>query len=165
MPAVANSIEWRWASERLMALDGALVAMVMIVCTLAARARSRTAGRSAANCSSSRCACVSMRAVASGHARLRLRRGEFLQPRQMPALEGQKAFHLRPCGGIFDRWQVALKVGNRPALMFDQARQKKIERQEIDGREVGGIRRQIRQRDAVADEETSQAGHRLDRKS
>src|SRR6266849_6562115 len=69
MPTVAKSGEWRAAKSTQAALEGAVVAMATIWATPAAVARSRTAGKSAANWSSSRCAWVSNRVMVQGKTR------------------------------------------------------------------------------------------------
>src|SRR4051794_23223545 len=65
MPTVARSTGYCRASATHCRLDAAVVPTAMTRSTPAARARSRTAGRSAAKRSSSRWAWVSIRATAS----------------------------------------------------------------------------------------------------
>src|SRR5262249_29129324 len=144
MPTVASSCGWETASVMQTTLEGADVATAIIVSTPAARARSRTAGRSAANCSASRGACVSMRGAMSSHARERgrWRGGQRFQLWQVPAFERQQLFNLGMRGRIFQRGQVTLQDGDRLTLAVEQTRQDIIEGQKVDRRETGRKGRQ-----------------------
>src|SRR5262249_42901817 len=137
---------WRAASSTQAVLSAAVVAMVTTWATPAAAARSRTAGRSARNCSSSRCACVSIRVAAMSVYRGRGRSGvQCLQG------GGVLLFHfaepLQDGAGfrVGNRSDLAVQLRQRPLLVLGQDRQQVVERDKVqireghrEGTEIGG---------------------------
>src|SRR6185437_5131837 len=161
MPTVAKISGREAAIDTQTALEGAVVATAIMVPTPAARARARTAGRSAANCSASRCAWVSMREATLRQTCLRLRRDQCFELEQMLPFHRQQFLDFGPYSRIFQRGQIALQVSNRLALMLDKHRHHIVEGEKIDGREVGGVRGQVRQPNALAEHVLPQTDHRL----
>src|SRR5262245_46706706 len=107
MPTVARSCGWLATRDTQAALDGPVVAMVMMRLTPAATARAITAGKSPWNCSSSRWAWVSMSSSATSmRSGLGVGRGHLLQRLKVILGGGEQLLHLRPSLGVHDQGRV-----------------------------------------------------------
>src|SRR3712207_3697943 len=111
MPTVANTSGWPAARARQAMLDGAVVATVITCARPPARARPSTAGRSPANCPSSRCAWVSTSEATSGGARGLGRAGrQPFQGGEVALFHVKQPVNLRPGVAILDGGPVTLQV-------------------------------------------------------